>query len=99
MVFKQVVMAQWFQATARTRTQEQGLMREGVCSILATPLRIFSTPSSRRQAGRKTEPFTGMAQRERAGLITPRSQDQNLLPVFITHRIGASRHWSTLSPL
>jgi hypothetical protein len=26
--------------------------------------------------------FTGMAQRQRAGLITPRSQDQNLLPVF-----------------
>ena len=27
--------------------------------------------------------FTGMAQRQRAGLITPRSQDRNLLPVFI----------------
>ena len=28
------------------------------------------------------KPLTGMAQRERAGLITPRAQDQNLLPVF-----------------
>ena len=27
-------------------------------------------------------PFTGMAQRQRARLITARSQDQNLLPVF-----------------
>jgi len=27
------------------------------------------------------QPFTGMAQRQRAGLITPRSQDRNLLPV------------------
>jgi hypothetical protein len=38
-----------------------------------------------------------MAQRQRAGLITPRSLDQNGLPVYITHRIGASRHWSILS--
>ena len=37
---------------------------------------------------------TGMAQRQRAGLITPRTQDRNLLPVSITNRIGASRHWS-----
>ena len=29
-------------------------------------------------------PFTGMAQGQRAGLITLRSQDQNLLPVFYT---------------
>ena len=28
------------------------------------------------------QPLTGMAQWERAGLITPRSQDQNLLPVM-----------------
>ena len=27
--------------------------------------------------------FTGMAQRQRARLITARSQDQNLLPVFV----------------
>ena len=26
--------------------------------------------------------FTGMAQRKRAGLITPRSHDRNVLPVF-----------------
>ena len=26
---------------------------------------------------------TGMAQRQRAGLITPRSQDRNLLPVYV----------------
>ena len=26
--------------------------------------------------------ITGMAQRQRAGLITPRSQDRNLIPVF-----------------
>ena len=38
--------------------------------------------------------ITDMAQRQRAGLITLRSQDRNLLSVFITHRIGASRHWS-----
>jgi hypothetical protein len=35
-----------------------------------------------------------MAQRQRAGLITPRTQDRNLLPVSIIHRIGASRHLS-----
>ncbi len=30
----------------------------------------------------KHSTFTGVAQRERAGLITPRSQDQSLSPVF-----------------
>ena len=32
--------------------------------------------------------LTGMAQRQRAGLITPRSQDRNLLPVLFinSHR-------------
>jgi len=42
--------------------------------------------------------ITDMAQRQRARLITARTQDRNLLSVFITHRIGASRHWSILSP-
>jgi hypothetical protein len=41
--------------------------------------------------------FTGMAQRQRAWLITTRSLDRNGLSVSFTHRIGASRHWSTLS--
>ena len=36
--------------------------------------------------------FTGMAQRERAGLITPRTQDQNLLPVFILRKLYRSCH-------
>ena len=42
--------------------------------------------------------LTGVAQRQRAvslcRLITPRSYDRNVSPVSITHRIGASRHWS-----
>ena len=39
---------------------------------------------------------TGVAQRQRAGLITPRSLDRNGSPVSnSSHRIGASRHWST----
>ena len=32
--------------------------------------------------------FTGMAQRQRAGLITPRTQDRNLLPVFYQNHIN-----------
>ena len=39
---------------------------------------------------------TDMAQGQRAGLITPRSLDRNGSPVSnSSHRIGASRHWST----
>ena len=38
---------------------------------------------------------TGVAQRQRAWLITTRTYDRNVSPVSITHRIGASRHWST----
>ena len=33
-------------------------------------------------------PITGMAQRQRARLITARSQDQNLLPVFIIRSLS-----------
>ena len=32
---------------------------------------------------KKEKPLTGMAQRQRAGLITPRSLDRNGLPVFL----------------
>ena len=32
---------------------------------------------------KQEQPETGMAQRERAGLITPRTQDRNLLPVLL----------------
>ena len=36
--------------------------------------------------------FTGMAQRQRAGLITPRSLDQNQLPVFSIRRFTRTYH-------
>jgi len=36
--------------------------------------------------------FTGMAQRQRAGLITPRSLDQNQLPVFYIRRFTRTYH-------
>ena len=36
--------------------------------------------------------FTGMAQRQRAGLITPRSLDQNQLPVFSICRFTRTYH-------
>ena len=39
--------------------------------------------------------LTVVAQWERAGLITLRTYDRNIPTVSITHRIGASRHWST----
>ena len=38
--------------------------------------------------------ITDMAQRQRARLITARTLDRDQLSVLITHRIGASRHWS-----
>ena len=38
--------------------------------------------------------ITDVAQRQRAWLITTRTYDRNVSSVFITHRIGASRHWS-----
>jgi hypothetical protein len=38
--------------------------------------------------------ITGVAQGQRARLITARTYDRNVSPVSITHRIGASRHWS-----
>ena len=41
--------------------------------------------------GSPTPYFTGMAQRQRAGLITPRSPDQNGLPVFFLLGGGACR--------
>ena len=45
------------------------------------------------------QPFTGMAQRKRAGLITPRSSDQNGLPVFIIRSFIRSCHAVTQQPL
>ena len=47
----------------------------------------------KRQAGRKTQHttkvvcFTGVAQRQRAGLITPRSLDRDGSPVFFIFRV------------
>ena len=36
--------------------------------------------------------LTGVAQRKRAGLITPRTPDRNGLPVLSSNRTSASRH-------
>ncbi len=44
-----------------------------------------------RQLYRSCHPFTGMAQRQRAGLITPRSLDQNQFPVSYTLRVLQKR--------
>ena len=59
-----------------------------------------------RQAGRKREqPLTGMAQGQRAGLITPRSLDRNGLPVFYNsyvlqkHAVNASDFKQKLNTL
>ena len=46
--------------------------------------------------------FTGMAQRQRARLITSRTQDRSLLPVFIISRVYRIRHavtTATIHPL
>ncbi len=50
-------------------------------------------PGSRGCRGCLSPPdFTGMAQRQRAGLITPRSPDRNGLPVFILRKLYRSCH-------
>ena len=41
--------------------------------------------------------FTGMAQRKRAGLITPRSLDRNELPVFTPSWVGSFSHFTEMA--
>ena len=90
MGFKQVVVAQWFQARTRTCSNVPCHVERVAGSNPATPPCEFSASPV---PDVKQAHFTGMAQRQRAWLITTRSLDRNGLSVSFTHRcIKALEH-------
>ena len=99
---KQLVIAKRRQNTVSFTAVAQRLARGAHNSEVTRSKRVAgiyhfaSFAEAGRQAGRKREqPLTGMAQGQRAGLITPRSLDRNGLPVSnsFSSFTEATRHY------